>query len=484
MIGKGEQPRMNVRLLAKAWALFLIFMMMIVASGVLAADVQEITLDQAVEMALKNDSQVFNALNNVEKAKLAVKQEVVKTWPQATVTDSVFRDLGSSRSITGFPNTFTVTITETVPTGVHLYGKKIPTSIEVAIWEQINNEAQLQITEANTIYNTVSLYFNVLKAGEAVILQESIVKSNQNSLAIAREQLKQNKITKPEELKVENDLANAVYTLEKNRSDYNLALRQLGNQIGVKDISQLKLAAPIQTIASEIPDLSQMKLKAINQRLEMKQAQIAVQKAEQQLAQAQNQALPDLYFGYSYRSDDRAKSMSINYSFLSGNISSDVQGTFGDKNYFDPGTGLPNLNALTLKLTWNLDFGTPKNQIQQNQLLLANAKSSGVQTQQGIEWDVEQAAAGYQLALKKVEISRQAIPYYQKQLEIKRLQLKLGMASPLDMANAENDLLQAQNQAKSDEYDRLLAYKKLQMVTGELYPFAAPARSAESQKVN
>jgi len=463
---------MKARLIAKTLGLFLI-LMMVSASGVWAVDAQEITMDQAVEMAIKNDSQVFNARNNVEKAKLAVKQAVLKTWPQATVTDSVFRDLGSSSGVAGYPNTFTVTITETVPTGFHLYGKKVPTGIEVAIWEQIDNEAQLQITQANTIYNTVSLYCSALKAGQAVILQEAIVKSAQDSLAIAREQIKQHKITKPEELKAENDLASAVYALEKNRSDYNLALRQLGNQIGVKDISQLKPVEPIQTIAQEIPELNQMKIKAINQRLEMKQAQIAIQKAEQQLAQSQNQVLPDLNFGYSYSSDDRAKNFSINYSFLSGNITSDAQGTFGDKKYIDTSnrSGLPNLNALTLKLTWSLDFGTPQNQIQQNQLLLANAKSSGAETQQGIEWDVEQAAAAYELALKKVEISRQAIPYYQKQMEIKRLQLKLGMASQKDVADAENSLLQAQNQTKSDEYDRLSAYKKLQMVSGDLYLF-------------
>lgn len=78
--------------------LYLIFLLMIftlvmyLPAGGFAQEDQSITLDQALEMALKTDSQVFNARNNLEKAKLAVKQEVLKTWPQASITDSVFDD--------------------------------------------------------------------------------------------------------------------------------------------------------------------------------------------------------------------------------------------------------------------------------------------------------------------------------------------------------------------------------------------------------
>lgn len=471
---------MKVRTIFKILGLILILMVMVFTAGVLAMGTQEITMDQALVMALKNDSQVFSARNNVEKAKLAVQQEVIKTWPQATVTDAVFRDLDSSNP-QDFPNTFTVTIKNTIQSGFHLYGKSVPTNIELAIWEQINNEAQLKITEANTIYNTISLYLSVLKAKQAVIYQEAIVKASQILVDIAKEQLRQNKITKPDELKTENDLESATYTLEKSRSDYNLAMRQLGNQMGIKDISGLQLIEPASNGFQGFSDLQEIKETALKKRMEMKQAQITIQKAEQQLALSQNQALPDLTFGYSYNysSDDKIKnrteSLDINYSFLSGNIIGNAQETIGASKYMDNRgnnlTYFSTYSALTLKLTWNLDFGTPQNQIKQNQLLLDNAKRSGVQTQQGVELDVDQAAAAYELASKKVEVSRQAIPYYQKQLEIKRLQVKLGMASQPDLATAENNLLQARNQVKSDEYDQLLAYKKLQMVSGELYPF-------------
>jgi outer membrane protein TolC len=478
---------MKTRIIAQIFNACLILILVALMAGVWAMDTQEITMDQAVKMALKNDSQVFNAGNNLEKAKLAVKQAVLKTWPQAAITDT-YGDMlndpidhsdprNAGLTFNQFPNMLTITITETIPSQFHLYGKKVPTAIETAIWDRIDSEAQLAITQSNVIYNTISYYFNALKLQQTIKYQESVVQSNQASLAIALEQLKQNKITKPDELKVENDLANATYTLEKNRSDYNLALRQLGNQIGMRDISSLKLVEPLNNNISDIPDVQQIKTDAVKRRLEMKQAEISILKAAQQLAQAQNQALPDLNLGYTYSNNDSNESVKLSYSFLSGDITGSAQKTSGDMSFIKVNNSSYGdrtysiLNQLTLKLTWNLDFGTPQNQIKQNQLLLDNAKSTGAQTKQGIEWDVEQAAAAYQLTIKKVEISRQAVPYYQKQLEIKQLQVKLGMASPPDLAGAQSNLLQAQNQLKSDEYDRLLAYKKLQMVSGELYPF-------------
>lgn len=482
-IGKGES-QMRQKNGWKIVTIGLILMMLFLASFVFADAEQVITMDQAVEMALKSDPQVFNARNTVETSKLAVKQQVLKTWPQATITDTYGDVLQNPMTtnnplyneFTPFPNMLNVTVTETIPTNLHLYGVNVPTSIEAAIWTQVNNEAQYQITQANTIYNAISLYLTALKDGELVDYQEGVVQSSRISVAIAQEQLRQNKLSQPDELNVENTLANNTYTLEMDRSNYNLALQQLANQIGLKDITGLKLQEPSLAVAQQIPDAQQIKASAVQKRLEMKQAEVTVLKAAQQLAQDQNQVLPDLNFGYNFHNSDGTESLTIGYSFLSGNISGNAQDVAGDTSFIQSNQNYSNLyltsvNEFTLKLTWNLDFGTNQNQVQQDRFTLVSAKSSSDQTKIGVEWDVDQAAANFILELKKVAVSRQAVPYYQKELDIVKLEFKQGKATQLDITNAENNLLQAQNQAKSDEYDKLLAYKKLLMVSGDLYPF-------------
>lgn len=445
------------------------------ATAVNAGEAVSLTLEQAIDAALKNDLQVAAARNNLEKAKLAVKKEILNTFPQAVIEDSLGQDFIDG----GCSNNLTITIKENFPTKFNLYGNRVPTNIETALLERLACELQLKITAANTINDTVANYLNVLRAQHNVRLQESIAKNYQTALAIAQEQLKQGRITKPTELKAQNDLANAFYTLEKNRSDYSLALQQLGNQIGISDVSGLSLAeVSLEQIPQQM-DLEQMKAEAVQNRLELQQERINVQKAERQLALDQNKALPQLNFIYSYNNSDGTLSMNINYNFLSGDISGDLKNTSNIILIPTPtpisapvpgGNPSKNQNTLTLKMTWNLDFGTAKNQVQQTQLALENARNSEKQKLQGILWELEQAHANFGFALKKAQLNQAALSYYQKQLEIKQLEVKIGTATPLDLAKTETDLLQATVQLVNAQYDLLAAYKKVQLTAGELYP--------------
>src|SRR5512141_2847776 len=92
-----------------------------------------LTLEQAVDAALKNSYQMAAARNNLENAILAVKQEILKTYPQAQIGDILGADLDQGSS----SNTLTITVKETLPTKFNLYGHKIPTNIEVAMWDQL-----------------------------------------------------------------------------------------------------------------------------------------------------------------------------------------------------------------------------------------------------------------------------------------------------------------------------------------------------------
>lgn len=436
-----------------------------------------LTLDQAITAALKNDFQVVTARNNLEKAKLAVRKEILNTYPQAVINDSLGQDLISGKS----GNSLTITIKETYPTKFNLYGKKVPTAIETALWDQLSSELQLKITAANVTNTAVSNYINILKARQNLKLQESVVKNSQGALSIAQEQLKQGQITKPTELKAENDLANAQYTLEKNRSDYQMALEQLGNQIGIDDVSGLNLAEISMDQIPQQLDLAQLKTEAAQKRLELRQERINVQKAERQLAMDQNKTLPQLNFSYDYNNSDGTLSMNVNYGLLSGDITGNLTGSSNDSNISIP-TPTPGLgpgsredpnkqkNTFTLNMTWNLDFGTAKNQAQQSKITLENAQNSEKEKLEGVLWELQQAHSNFVFALKKAELNEDALPFYQKQLEIKRLQVKIGTATQLELAQTETDLLQAQVQLVNARYDLMAAYKKVQLSAGELYP--------------
>jgi outer membrane protein TolC len=161
--------------------------------------------------------------------------------------------------------------------------------------------------------------------------------------------------------------------------------------------------------------------------------------------------------------------MTISYGFLSGDISGNLKNSTGDLQPVD-NSNRQDRNTLSLNMTWNLDFGTAKTQVQQSKISLENAQNSEKEKLEGILWELEQANANFTFALKKVKLNQDAIPFYQKQLEIKRLEVKIGTATQLDLAKIEADLLQANIQLMNAQYDLLAAYKKVQLSAGELYP--------------
>ena len=446
---------------------FALFLILIASCSALAASAPQLTLDQAVQMALSYDIQVATARNNVVKNKLAVQQAVLKNYPQATVEDAQAHKFDKNSD----SNMLTLSIKETYPTNFNIYGSKVPSDVEAAFWDQSAGEAAQKIAEANVRYNTVSLYVAVLKAGKTLAYQEKVLQNAKTALTQAQTQLKLAKITRPQELQAENDLANATYNLTKSRSDYELALRQLGNQIGVAAPLALQLQE-LNPPAQMNGDFSKLKDTALPKRMELRQAEIDIRKAERSLAQSQNQTLPQV--NLSYNKSDGNTGGSLGYDFLSGAVSGTLEGRVNSDSALRRTTSTDTLldtsrNNIILTFTWNLDFGTAQNQAKQDQLGVVNARKSLELASQNAAWEIDQAVANYRLAIDKVTNNQQLLPYYQKQVDLKKIALQLKLATQQDVNSAAQDLQQANLQVDLANYDFLLADYKLKQVSGELY---------------
>ncbi|MGE5581129.1 MAG: TolC family protein [Bacillota bacterium] len=440
---------------------------------VLADTNQPITIAQAVEMALKNDCQIGIAGNDLEKAKLAVKQQIAQVFPQAKIDGLYEYDVNNQT----YPHNYSIVISETIPTNFSLYGKKVVSNIDAAVWDQINSETQLQITKANVTFNTIQYYINALKAQQVLRMQQEVVKNALTANNLALEQLRLGKVTKTTQLQSENNLATASLDLEQDKADYEIALQQLGNQIGITDSNQIVLVDNTANYKAAAVDFEKLKEKAQKDRLELQQARIAVKKAELAWAQAANQGLPTV--NLSYNNVDKTQGYSISYDFLSGNLGWNAAQRQNDSSVPDwnnNNNNTPysssNQKYYALEFTWNLDFGIVRSQAAQAKMALESANISQQQTGQKINLEVDQAIHDYKIAAQKVATNQKLVPYYQKDLEIKKLQNQLGVAStPLDVSTAELNLLKAQIAVVTAEYDQLVAYQKLRLVSGDLYPF-------------
>jgi outer membrane protein TolC len=464
-------PHWKTRTLPLAVGMFL-GLTLAFSGWVRANPAEPIDLNQAIERALRVDTQVATAGNELEKSKLAVAQESIANLPSATLEGSGRQDLLSDQE----QQNYRVQVQQTIPTGFHLYGQNLAGGKEAARWSQQSSESEYRIQRATVVCNTINYYLAVLKAERDLRSKAAALEYASRDAVYAKEQLALGKITKTTQLTAENSLAQARYNLEKSRQELRLARKKLANQIGAADPNALQLAEISGPgAAAEIP-LEQAQQAALERRLELQKYRIALRQAEQDLATAKNEGLPSLNLSYQDRNEQQSNG--VNYNFLDGDLTwlaawqgendservNQGSGPFEDQYVFGKSR-----RYLTLKLTWTLDFGSAASKVKQAEYTLDSAKQTLLQSSRDIALEVEQALSDYDLAASNLAMLKEAIPLQEKALELKRLELELGKASRLAVSKAELDLESARSEVEKAAYDLEIAAAKLKLATGELY---------------
>lgn len=451
------------------WLLFSMVLTLICSNIAVSAQGETVlNLDQAVRMALEHDYQMRIARNDLAKANLVVKGKVIDALPKMELGVEKGKNLSTDAEL----QNASVTVKETIPTNFQLYGKKTASPVEVSKWGRQASEAEYLISRAEVKYNTISLYLNAVKAKRILDYREAAVENARAKAENAKTQLSLGKITKVAQLTAENDLAKARYELESSRQEYLLLLKELAQQIGVKDYRSLSLDQALTTQpVMEIIDGEQLQAAALKQRLELQKTQVTVKEAEQGLAQAINAGLPVLSLAYQNRS--REESYNLEYDFLNGDLSwtgAWQKDYLDDINYggSDEVFG-SDKRQYKLKLSWGLDFGSDKNQIEQARYTLENAQLTHLQANEEIMAEVAEALSGYELAVLKYNQAGQGIDLYQKDLELTKLKYQLGTVTAFEVRDAELNLLNAQLERDNAYLDLEIAAAKLRLKSGESY---------------
>ncbi|HEY8465109.1 MAG TPA: TolC family protein [Bacillota bacterium] len=448
----------------------IIIMTLFLATPVIYAQTGNLLkLEQAIELALHNDTGVAVAGNDLAKAKLAVDLEKINRLPSASTTGQYNDYLKDSNN----RQNYQVKIEQTIPTGFHLYGADVASDVETKRWEQQKSLETYRIKRAEAVNNTINLYFSALKAQKAWEYQQMAVEYAKANVTFQKQQLKLGKVTKTTQLTAENDLAKANYELTKSHQAYLLSLKKLAGQLGITSYQSLVLDDTLLQQTLDIIDYEKQKQQAINERPEIKQFQLELKTAQQELATAKNSGLPSLNLNYQDRSE--LKSYDAQYDLLSGNLkwSAAWQKTnTGDsklENFNEEDLFGSDRRKIGVILKWTLDCGSAANRIKQAQYSVESARRNLEQSYQDIALQIDEAVSNYESALAALNCSREGISLYEKTLELKQLQAKLGAATALDVKKAQLDLINAQKEVASANCDLYIAAAQLKLELGLLY---------------
>ncbi|GGO24944.1 TolC family protein [Deinococcus humi] len=289
--------------------------------------------------------------------------------------------------------------------------------------------------------------------------------------AVADEQRSQNLITEEAVLERQAALESAQAAREKAARGVTLAAAQLTRVLG----QPLTLPTDLRSLGG-LPtlnpsnDLNTLLARALNARPEIARAEVSLADAQAALAAAQRNArLPDLTAGIraGQLSDGQGGSGRVVSGSL--NAKTGVLGVQASIPLKDTGD-IPGGVTLSLSGTYTLLGGAAAGELAQAVQGLQQAQLGLSTARQGVELDVRTRLSGYKDELGGLTSLQTALTRAQTALASARARVDAGLATPLDVSQAELGVMQAQNALDAQNAAVALAALQLLQATGELDP--------------
>ena len=295
-------------------------------------------------------------------------------------------------------------------------------------------------TEMQLIAGVVRAYHGAVVAGESLNVAREAVRSAEADLKRAEAVRAAGMSTDADVLSIRVHLA-AMREQEIRRSyDLEVARAALNEALGLPLDTQHELSTPLAPLAVAAHPAADYEKKAVAERPEVRQVQLATRLAETQAAQARSSLLPQVGLRAMFEADRQR--------FV----------TRGGGNWLIGAT-----------LRWNLFNGfADRARIEEASHALAAARAQERQTDSGIRLQVRRAEADFKAAEERVHVTEAAVAMAEESLRITKNRYESGLSTVTDLLRNETALLEARTRRLAAVYDSRLAAASLELATGTL----------------
>ena len=203
---------------------------------------QPLSLQEAVDMALKNGTDIKIAAQEAEKARLGVVGARGGKEPSISLRSGVtFQDAANKDSSTNNSNSLQLSLPVYT-------GGKLEATLEKAQQTLDASVLQVKRTRQNTKLKVASAYYQVLQAKSMMAVNEETVKNNREHVKNVRALYGAGSIAKSDVLRSDVELANAEQALLKQQNAYALAVSSLKNIIKERTQNGLDLSDSLEPV--------------------------------------------------------------------------------------------------------------------------------------------------------------------------------------------------------------------------------------------
>ena len=386
------------------------------------APVTEITLDQAVNMALTNNPTGKIAVFEFEAAKgtltaarsyrwptLSYNHKDAWTWYGEKYIDSNYPSKDHNYVEDKFSNALTLNWTVWA-------GNKIESQVSQAKLALDSSKWGIAAARQTLKYNATDAYFKLMAARNAVKLSEESVERLEKYLQDVQVQYRVGVVAKVDVLRSEVSLAQARQTLIEARNAYDLAMSNLNNIIGLPLTTNIGIKGDLTYEKYEQP-LTVCEDTALRQRPEIFQYTDAVKSAQEAITIARAGYLPT--------------------------VTATAQAAW----YKDQFPGGQNYNwTIYLTTNWNiLDSGLTAGNLKKAVETHKKAQEQLRQTVDSVRLDVRSTYLSLQSFDQSIQTSKASVGLAEEDYRIKVIRYRAGVGTNLDVLDAQVALTTAKN---------------------------------------
>ena len=427
------------------------------ATGAFAQDTITVSLPKALEIALSESPTIKVANKEIQRVNYSKKERLGGLFPSVSLSGAYQRAIKKQKMFFSFPgmpanpdgievgqdNTFTGGISASLPI------------ISPTLWATINmSELELELAEESARSSKISLYNQVTKAYYGILLAQDsynvIKRSYENSNENARiiyNKFKQGTVSEFEWIRADVQARNILTSVVSAENAVNLSKLQLMMLMGIDMNTEIKVEGKLadfeSVMYSEVLNIDASKL---DKNSDLKQFEIQMKQLAQTEKIHKSSLLPTL-------------GASLNYQYMSYANDSN---TFNADQYWFP------TSTLGLQLTIPLFQGGAKHykskqlKIQREELDLQqeNLKRS-------LQLQTISQMNNIKNALKKIESNKESLRQAEKGLSISQKMYEVGMATFLDLNNADLNYRNAGLAYNQSIYDFLSSKADLEKLLGK-----------------
>ncbi len=426
-----------------------------------------ITLEQAIEISLKNNRDVQEARLNLERSQLALREARAALFPTLdfgsglTYGNSAFLDSVTEQNIDalieedieqGFSeeearqraeSRFTDTdsasfnFNNNLTLSYSIYdGGLRSANINTARKQLRSSELDLETIVEQIRFDTSTDYYSLQNSDAQVAIEEAAVEDAQQTLRDAQLLEEAGLGTRFDVLRAEVELAQAQQRLSTAFANQNIARRQLAETLSVSHDTELSTADRIEEAGVWELSLPESIVQAFKNRAELEQFLLQREIGDEQRKVALSQIRPRVSTSASY---------SLNNDFENDDVD------FND-NY-----------QVGLNLEWRLfDGGAARAAARQSEKDIEIAETQFADQRNQIRFFVEQAFYRLESNKRNIDTATKEVELAEESLRLARLRFQAGVGTQTDVIDAQTQLTTARGNLLSSIIDYNQSYVDLQ----------------------